>query len=236
MKMVAEINELEFNKDVKLLTTGTPQDFTSYLEQNLNQTQIGVIFCTSKWPISTVYNMPCRFEQLVGQKLIFYSIVYNNTLLWRSPYVSNFKQAHSKDAYAFGLKLSIDNALFNYFSKDRSELDVKKDARNLKMNVTHQDYPKVVSRFYEGYDVAAQYGAFYFFIPYMISFICTVTEVLREKEKKLRQGLSVMGLSSNPFWISWFITVAVLNLLITLIMMASGMIFGFDFFIKTPFL
>jgi len=168
MKMVAEINELEFGKDVKLLTSGKPHDFTHYLENNMNLTQIGVIFCTSEWPISDVYNLPCKFEQLVGQKLIFYSIVYNNSLLWKSPFVSSWKAAHSKDAYAFGLKYSIDNALFYYFSKDRSELDEKTDAKNLKMNITHQDYPKVVSRFYQGYDVASQYGAFYFFIPYMV--------------------------------------------------------------------
>lgn len=168
MNMVAEINDLEYGTDVKLLSTGTPQDFNNYLENHLNQTQIGVIFCTSQWPISGVYNLPCRFEQLVGQKLIFYSIVYNNTLLWKSPFVQNWKAAHSKDAYAFGLKYSIDNALFNYFSKNISELDPKKDSRNLKMKITHQDYPKVVSRFYQGYDVAAQYGAFYFFIPYMV--------------------------------------------------------------------
>ena len=167
MKMVAEINDLKFGKDVKLLTSGTPQEFTTYLENHLNETQIGVIFCTSKWPISSVYNLPCKFEQLVGQKLIFYSIVYNNSLLWKSPFVSNWKASHSKDAYAFGLKYSIDNALFNYFS-NKSELDPKLDAHNLKMNITHQDYPKVVSRFYQGYDVASQYGAFYFFIPYMV--------------------------------------------------------------------
>jgi len=63
-----------------------------------------------------------------------------------------------------------------------------------------------------------------------------VTEILREKEKKLRQGLSVMGLSSNPFWMSWFITVIIINFLITIIMMISGYCFGFDFFLKTPLL
>lgn len=168
MQMVAKINDLEFGKDVKLLTTGTPQDFTAYLESNLNRTQIGVIFCTSQWPITSVYNLPCKFEQLVGQKLVFYSVVYNNTLLWKSPFIQNWKAAHSKDAYAFGLKLSIDNALFSYFSKNQSELDIEKDASEVKMTVYHQDFPKVVSRFYQGYDVASQYGAFYFFIPYMV--------------------------------------------------------------------
>lgn len=173
--MVAEINDLEFGKDVKLLTTGKPQDFNLYLENNMNMTQIGVIFCTSEWPISDLYNFPCHFEQLVGQKLIFYSVVYNNSLLWKSPFVSNWKAAHSKDAYAFGLKFSIDNALFNFFSKNQSQLDPKTDARNIKMNITHQDYPKVVSRFYQGYDVAAQYGAFYFFIPYMVRLLLIIS-------------------------------------------------------------
>ncbi len=67
-------------------------------------------------------------------------------------------------------------------------------------------------------------------------FICSITEMMREKDKRLRQGLSVMGLTSTAFWFSWFFTMFIINFVVTVIMMFSGMAFGFDFFLKTPFL
>ena len=174
MNFVSKSNDLIYGEDVVQISSESPQKFTNYLETHMNQTQIGVIFCTSNWPISKIYNVPCHFEQLVNQKLIFYSIVYNNSLLWKSPYIANWKTAYPKDAYAFKLKLDIDNAILSFFTKTTEifdDVEIYNDAIKPKMNVTLQDYPKVVSRFYQGYDVAAQYGAFYFFIPYMVYYI-----------------------------------------------------------------
>lgn len=173
MRYVSASNDLIFGEDVKLLPSSSPQEYSSYLESNMNMTQIGVIFCTSEWSLTSLYNVPCHFEQLTGQ-LVFYTIVYNNSLLWKSPYISSWKEAYPKDPYAFKLKLDIDNAILSFFSNSTNGGRIKnaiEDAKQPKMNVSLQDYPKAVSRFYQGYDVAAQYGAFYFFIPYMVSAI-----------------------------------------------------------------
>jgi hypothetical protein len=41
-------------------------------------------------------------------------------------------------------------------------------------------------RFIEGIDVAGNYGAFYFFAPYLLNFLMIINKLLLEKGKKLR--------------------------------------------------
>lgn len=57
---------------------------------------------------------------------------------------------------------------------------------------------------------------------------------MREKHKKLRQGLAVMGMSSNTYWWSWFITASIINLIITTFIILAGYLFEFQFFTETP--
>jgi len=44
--------------------------------------------------------------------------------------------------------------------------------------VSFQDYPKIPNRFVEGIDVAGNYGAFYFFAPYLLMFLMIINELL----------------------------------------------------------
>ena len=90
------------------------------------------------------------------------------------------------------------------------------------------------SRFARGYDVSTGGGAFYFFIPIMIHFILTINEILREKEKKLRLGITVMGMTHSAYWLSWFCTSICVGALITATLMFTGWLLRFDFFIKAP--
>lgn len=54
---------------------------------------------------------------------MFYTILYNYTLLYRSPYLSDMKIAYPKDAYASSLKISLDNAILREFSTIPKEDD-----------------------------------------------------------------------------------------------------------------
>ena len=74
------------------------------------------------------------------------------------------------------------------------------------MFIESQDYPKSTSRFMEGYDMASHHGAMFFFLPFMLHFIMSINEILREKEKKLRQGITVMGMTHFSYWFSWAVT------------------------------
>lgn len=49
MKFLAKDNNLEYGKDVKLISLGTSIDFKNYIVQNMNKTTFGVLFCTTDW-------------------------------------------------------------------------------------------------------------------------------------------------------------------------------------------
>jgi hypothetical protein len=111
MQKVAVRNSLAFGQDVKmLLRTNSPTMISNYLMDHLNQTQIAIVFCTDKWAITDNIFIPCKFENY-QKELIFYTILYNYTLLYKTPYLSDQKQPYPKDAMASSLKISLDNAL-----------------------------------------------------------------------------------------------------------------------------
>ena len=49
MKLMADKNDLEYGKDVRLLTVGKSSDFSEYLVANKNQTAYAVLFCAESW-------------------------------------------------------------------------------------------------------------------------------------------------------------------------------------------
>lgn len=106
--------------------------------------------------------------------------MYNYTLLYKSPYLSDMKMAYPKDAYATSLKISLDNAILREFSGKEKEVDEEF------MYFTQQEYPTIPNRFVEGIDIVGNYGAFYFFAPYLLNFLILINELLQEKGKKLR--------------------------------------------------
>ena len=87
------------------------------------------------------------------------------------------RSSYPKDDIATRLKVSLDNALIDVFT------DIEPSPY---MDIYTQDYPSIPNRFIEGIDVAGNYGAFYFFMPYLLGFLYTVNELLIEKGRKLR--------------------------------------------------
>jgi len=229
MNYVAKENDLEFDKDVNYFKISKAQEFRENLLQYPNQTFIGVIFCNTEWRYSDDINIPCKFETKTNQKLVFYNLVYNETHALNSPLGGDYKIVFPKDHTAIQLKLSVDNGILKYFHGSNRE-------DYAKMDIKIQDFPKIAFRFWVGSDLVSTLGAFQFFIPYIIHFIATALEIIRERHKKLRQGLSVMGMSSGVYWTSWFITFSIINLLITIIVVFSGSMFRYKFFTDTPLL
>lgn len=84
-----------------------------------------------------------------------------------------------------------------------------------------------------GYDVVAAAGAFWFYVPSMIIFFVLLTEIVLEKEKSLRVGMKMMGLSDSVYWVSWFAYAFIFSILSTLVLMASGSAFQFEFFLNS---
>ena len=60
MQTVSELNKLDYLKDVKRQTVGSPENFMDYIALNPNSTRFSIVWCTSVWSIG-YYNItiPC---------------------------------------------------------------------------------------------------------------------------------------------------------------------------------
>lgn len=254
---VARSNNLDRSRDIKFLgQINDPSQFYSHLQLHPNQTNYGVIFCTSQWPIAdNTLSLPCTFSKLAGKKMVFYSIIYNWTLTFKSPFLQEFKTPYPKDPDLLRLKTSIDNGLVSFFKQHsiaEASVDISNQTNaeqaaqvaNLSessepkefMKAEYQDYPKVPTRLEQGLDIFSQYGSFYFLLPIMLLYVLTINDILKEKQKKLRQGICVMGVTHYIYWLSWFITSLAQVSLLELVQIAACYWFQIDIITQTPFL
>ena len=77
-------------------------------------------------------------------------------------------------------------------------------------------------------------GAYFFILTPLLTFTVFLNELVREKELKLRQGLSVVGVKHGVYWISWFIVAMVFSSLTTIVLIISGLACQFDIFWNIP--
>lgn len=85
-------------------------------------------------------------------------------------------------------------------------------------------------RFVSDTNLVSEFGSYFFVLGPLLTFSILLSEIAREKELRLRQGLSVVGVSHSVFWLSWFIVGVVFNALITLILCITGLLCKFDYF------
>eukprot|EP00357_Protocruzia_adherens_P001361 CAMPEP_0115019368 /NCGR_PEP_ID=MMETSP0216-20121206/29400_1 /TAXON_ID=223996 /ORGANISM="Protocruzia adherens, Strain Boccale" /LENGTH=942 /DNA_ID=CAMNT_0002390821 /DNA_START=13 /DNA_END=2841 /DNA_ORIENTATION=- len=233
MDYIRKENDLPENQ-VRIVSDTSSQEFMDYLSQNQNKTQLGIIFCTSSWKVpSRDVNVPCLMPK-TNTPIYFYSLVYNLTLA-PSSFLSGMRVASARYPALLALKMSVDNALLNYFSTTSTPNQIPL-SEIPKITATESLFPQVPSRFLQGYDVLSSSGAFYFFLPTMVLFVITLTEMVREKEMRLRQGLTVMGMTQTAYWLSWACTAICWALVVSVVLILSGMACEFDFFLKTPFM
>jgi len=230
LKHITKRYDLKMHADVQVLSENDPKSFIDYLNKHENKTQVGLIFCTG--PVNFTYNntdysVDCS-DNYDDPKLITYSIITNSTLI-PSMFLGKPNEPAMLDFSAIMLKMAVDQAIFQYVS-ERSGKAVPK------LDFEMQNFPVVKSRYVDGYDVVAASGAFYFFIPPMVTFVVIMIELAREKEQNLRQGLNVMGMSSMAYWQSWFITAHVFIILVTTTLILAGLACDFDVFTNTPYL
>ena len=120
-----------------------------------------------------------------------YSLWYNGT-------VSQFPMGG--DNYALGVKRAIDTAAFELRLEDRGSNTTHVDLR-----ASWSKLPQPANRIH-GYDVVAQDGGVWFYVPPMITFFILLSEIVNEKESRLRLGMRMMGMRLSPFWVSWYMT------------------------------
>jgi hypothetical protein len=226
MKYVAEANELDYDRDVKLVTIGNSSEFDNYLMNNKNKTKFGVVFCLDKLDFMNI-SIPCNFE-FSSNTLHLYSIYYNVT---NSPngFLSSFALPFPIDPLMTKLKLDLDNAYLDYYAKKNNLPDIPH------INATVSTFPLTENRFMQNADIVSSVGAFYFFFPPIICFVVVLLEIIREKDLKLRKSLLIIGLDNKAFWLSWFFTSCFFSLAVSIVLVFTGFLCRFDIFVNAPF-
>ena len=134
------------------------------------------------------------------------------------------------------MQLAISNALLKYSLDGKSNFDGRKIAgegeAGIEVTLKAFLYPDLAFN----QDAMKTYGGMFIFATLMFNFIIQLSHIVKEKELRLRvKQMKQMGLQSLPYWLSWFITNAVLDLLNVLVVCITGWALRLDFFIKNSF-
>ena len=100
-------------------------------------------------------------------------------------------------------------------------------------NYTIQDSPKTQNSYMKGFDTSSMNGETWFYLPTMVCFLVFFGEYLREKENRLKIGLSIFGVSSLAYYTSWLIFMLLINLLSTGLLVVFATICRFSIFVNT---
>ncbi|CAL1368223.1 unnamed protein product [Linum trigynum] len=75
-----------------------------------------------------------------------------------------------------------------------------------------------------------------FFLAFtMFGFVLQISALVTEKELKLRQAMSTMGLYDSAYWLSWIVWEGIFAAISSLLLVLFGLMFKFDFFWKNSF-
>ena len=104
--------------------------------------------------------------------------------------MGNLREAYPKDPVTLKLKLDVDTAIISHYDP------------NAKVEVDFSDFPSRTSRFVNGISLMAQYGSFFIMVPYLALLVMEGGRLLIQKEKRLRIGLNIVGVSHFQFYFS----------------------------------
>ncbi|KAL3528348.1 hypothetical protein ACH5RR_007670 [Cinchona calisaya] len=78
-------------------------------------------------------------------------------------------------------------------------------------------------------------GPTFFLAVAMFGFVFQISALIAEKELKLRQAMTMMGLYDTAYWLSWLTWEGIITFLSSLFTLLFGMMFQFDFFLHNSF-
>ncbi|XVF51954.1 hypothetical protein PTKIN_Ptkin04bG0225500 [Pterospermum kingtungense] len=87
----------------------------------------------------------------------------------------------------------------------------------------------------ETFSTMALVGPTFFLAIAMFGFVFQIGSLVTEKELKLRQAMTMMGLLDSAYWLSWLSWEATMTLVSSLFIVLFGMMFQFDFFLHNSF-
>ncbi|XP_016469345.2 ABC transporter A family member 2-like isoform X1 [Nicotiana tabacum] len=88
----------------------------------------------------------------------------------------------------------------------------------------------------EASSTTSSVGPIFFLAVAIFSFVFQITAFITEKELKLRQAMTMMGLFDTAYWLSWITWEGLLIFISSLLTVIFGMIFQFDIFLRNNFI
>ena len=156
-----------------------------HLRTHPNKTQTVLVFCgEGGWKVGQ-FEVPCQADHL---HLNTYTIIYNMSLFHQVPYMSGIQKQYQKDPVTLKLKYDIDRAIIQHY------------APSAHFELSFVDFPNRTSRFVQGMSIVSNYGSFFFIIPYLALLVMEGGRLLVQREKRLRIGLNIVGVSHFEFY------------------------------------
>lgn len=132
------------------------------------------------------------------------------------------------DSHSSSVKKAIDTAIVELAAEDRYNVS----SSSLDLKVYQRGFPKPVPRV-TGYQVFASNGGQWVFLVPCILFFNALTDIVSEKESRLRVSMTMMGLRVSAYWAAQLSTALIMGFLSSLVLIASGFALQFDFFLNT---
>ncbi|KAM7479997.1 hypothetical protein LguiA_028210 [Lonicera macranthoides] len=88
---------------------------------------------------------------------------------------------------------------------------------------------------FEIFSAVGTIGPTFFLAIAMFGFVFQISSLITEKELKLRQAMTMMGLYDTAYWLSWLSWEGIITLISSLLTVLFGMMFQFDFFLHNSF-
>ncbi|KAI9184343.1 hypothetical protein H9P43_003396 [Blastocladiella emersonii ATCC 22665] len=102
------------------------------------------------------------------------------------------------------------------------------------IDIDVKDWPTVAPDYVPD-TLVSNLGPMFFFCSVMVIFISVLQTVVNEKETLLRHAMATMGLKASVFWVSTFVTQALLVAVAAIVTPVMGLICGFTAFSGTAF-
>ncbi|EGG13873.1 ABC transporter A family protein [Cavenderia fasciculata] len=239
MQLLAEINSPQLNISTNINQTGavvpmySVDDMNDFIANNPNVTMAAVEF--QSFPenfTDTHHNDPILHK---FSNLIMYNVLWNATC-------PNFINPKTCIDYAVPVNAAIHKAIHTYQARRKLGVlilgggggggaPLPNDSTIPSITFSTSTFPLYDASL----NAVGTYGCLFFYCGSMISFIFLMYKVSFEKEKHLKQGMIMMGLNGSVYFVSWFITCLVINVLLTLITIGVGAACQFSFFLSTNF-
>jgi hypothetical protein len=130
------------------------------------------------------------------------------------------KESYPKDFVTVKLKYDIDRGIISHYNPQA------------KVDFSFADFPSQTSRFVKGISVIGQNGSFFLMLPFLALLVMEGGRLLVQKEKRLRIGLNIVGVTHLQFYIAEIVSYYAHVLIISFSFCLFGWLLDFKFWTK----